>query len=81
MSSTKELKSLLQLLRAQGVVSYKASGIEILLDPNFVVTKTQRLPKDAPRRNSSIQAQVDMLVPQLTDEEWLLATSQPEESN
>ena len=39
-----QLKSLLKLLRSQGVVSYKHDGLEVLLDPNH-----KEIPSTSPK--------------------------------
>ncbi len=41
--TTKELKALIKVLRANGVVSYKHNGFELLLDPQF------KQPVDTPK--------------------------------
>lgn len=75
--STKELKSLIKALRSQGVVSYECNGLKLLLDPNYQ-PKRKAVSKASQKRlnaSSDLQEQIDGLVPQLTDEQWLLATN------
>jgi hypothetical protein len=45
--SQKDLKALIKTLRANGVVSFKHEGLELLLDPNFQ-TKVEEPPKHIP---------------------------------
>lgn len=75
--SNRELKALIKTLRSQGVVSYEANGIKLLLDPNY---RPEQRPKRGTKYNkisqtNDLQEQIDGLVPQLTDEQWLLATN------
>lgn len=75
--SNRELKALIKTLRSQGVVSYEANGIKLLLDPNY---RLEQRPKRGTKYNkisqtNDLQEQIDGLVPQLTDEQWLLATN------
>lgn len=44
--TNRSLKSLIRVLRSQGVVSYKHEGLELLLDPNFKPEVTE--PKHVP---------------------------------
>lgn len=68
--TTKELKQLIKTLRSLGVVSYKHEGLELLLDPNHSpATGKRKKPKE------TLQETIDKTAPQLTDEEWLLATA------
>lgn len=47
-----QLRSLLKLLRSQGVVSYKHDGLELLLDPNYKETSDSS-PKHIPGQLAS----------------------------
>lgn len=73
--SPRELKQLLQTLRDFGVTSYKAEGLEIILAEPSV--KAPKVPRKKFKAEEVIEKATQML-PRLTDEEWLLATSQAE---
>lgn len=74
----KELKSLIKLLRSEGVVSYKEGGLELLLDPNYSSAKRSASSTKAAKDSVQVlQEQVDKLIPTLTDEEWLISTNLP----
>lgn len=75
--SNRELKALIKTLRSQGVVSYEANGIKLLLDPNYRLEQKQKRGTKYNKisQTNDLQEQIDGLVPQLTDEQWLLATN------
>lgn len=77
--NTKELVKLLKVLRAHGAVSYEHDGMKLLLDPNFQEPLKSRLSPP-----TSLQEQVNNLIPQMDDDAWLLATNpnalEPQES-
>lgn len=81
----RELKALIKLLRASGVVSYECNGMKLLLDPNHVSAPTAKRLRAANKvqDNEDLQDQLNKFVPQLTDEEWLISTNMidPEEVN
>lgn len=74
----KELKQLIKFLRANGVVSYKHQGLELLLDPNFkapVVTQSTE-PKHVP---GELAAELKRAAPGffgMTDEQVLMHSSE-----
>lgn len=59
-----------------GVVSYKAQGVELLLDPNHVAPTKGKAPKAL---RGDLQHQIDSVSPRMSDEDWLLAGVQPDE--
>lgn len=72
----RELRALIKLLRSNGVVSYEAEGLKLLLDPQFKVT-TKTKAKQVIENTAEIQEQLNNMLPQLTDEQWLIATNMP----
>ncbi len=76
--TNKELKSLIKLLRSTGVVSYECNGVKLLLDPAFNnVKSTKRSLNRIAKDSNDLQEQVNGLLPQMTDEDWLIATNAP----
>lgn len=69
---TKQLKSLIKLLRASGVTSYECDGLKLTLDANFVSEKPS---KSKAKSSVDVLAEAGALIPQMSDEDWLLATS------
>jgi hypothetical protein len=77
--SPKELKTLIKTLRANGVVSYENNGLKLLLDPNHISASESKTKAKSPAQ--VLQEQVGKLIPDLTDEEWLLSTNRPIENS
>ncbi len=79
----RELKALIKLLRSTGVVSYESEGTKLLLDPNFVSASTSKSirVKSKAIEATDLQNQINTMVPQLTDEQWLLATNMPSDED
>jgi hypothetical protein len=76
--SHKDLKSLIKLLKANGIVSYEQDGLKLLLDPNHVSASSSKSLSKQPKDSVQvIQEQVGKLIPTLSDEEWLISTNLP----
>lgn len=72
----RELRALIKLLRSNGVVSYEANGLKLLLDPQFKIT-TKAKAKQVVENTTDIQETLNNMLPQMSDEDWLLATNMP----
>lgn len=71
---TKQLKSLIKLLRASGVTLYECDGLKLTLDTNFVSEKPS---KSKAKSSVDVLAEAGALIPQMSDEDWLLSTNGP----
>lgn len=72
----RELRALIKLLRSNGVVSYEANGLKLLLDPQFKMLSTAKA-KQVVENTADIQETLNNMLPQMSDEDWLLATNMP----
>lgn len=66
------------MLQSNGVVSYEENGLKLLLDPNHISAK--RPAKSSKKSKTSTQVleeNIGRLIPNLTDDEWLISTNLP----